>query len=775
MSRIGIEPRRCENELLDVKAETRPNAKSILSVFLRILGSGILLAPCVSAQLSSSITLTSGQNPSLYGQAVSLTATVTPGATGKVTFYDGATILGTRVLTAGSARFTTVLLPSGTGYLQARYLGDATHKPSESAVVVQAVIAQPSTGLEPPVPYNAGAYSASMVVGDFNGDGYADILIPGQMFLGNGDGTFRASMLPNIGFAAVIALGDFNEDGKQDLAFVGSGGSDVEIALGNGDGTFLTPVSYRVTNEGTKGIAVADLNGDGHADLVIGLGPFGVITALGNGDGTFGTPATYADANADTIVAGDFDGDGNPDLVTGGANDFNLYFLRGNGDGTFQPVATIAPTLGYTNLVVAADFNGDGQQDLGLAIYGEVEVYVGNGNGTFQAPRAYITAAKLDNLKGIAAGDINGDGNADLILSDFGNTSVSVWLGNGDGSLQSPVTYPTSAYDPTYVVVGDFNGDGKTDAATVMETSGQMDVLIGGIPIIDLSVSVESGPGFTQGQVGAAYTILVANAGQLGTAGAVSVTDTLPVGFLATGISGTGWTCNLGALSCSRSDTLAPRTYYPAITVTANIPENASGTVTDTTSVSGGGDQNPANNTASSANTIRPAPSVSLNSSPNPSLLGQTIMLTASVSPAVSGEVTFYDGANVLGSAAVVNGQAVLSTDLLPSGPAKLSAVYGANSTYGPAYSAALLQTVNAMADNGFVPYSRYAVDTAPQYLATGDFNGDGVPDLVTANTGSSTQNGYGQHFAGQWRRNISERGQLSGGTRSGRGSGCGF
>jgi hypothetical protein len=100
--------------------------------------------------------------------------------------------------------------------------------------------------------------------------------------------------------------------------------------------------------------------------------------------------------------------------------------------------------------------------------------------------------------------------------------------------------------------------------------------------------------------------------------------------------------------------------------------------------------------------------------------------------------VTFYDGIDVLGSASVANGQAVLSTDLLPSGARNLSAVYGANSNYGRGGSPILVQTVNAVADTGIAPPSRYAVDTAPQYVAGGDFNRDGIPDLVTANTGAS-------------------------------------
>jgi hypothetical protein len=123
---------------------------------VRLLLVTVILAVCAAAQAPSAVILTPGQNPSPYGQAVTLTATVTPGATGKVTFYDGSTVLGTRSLNAGQATFTTVLLPSGTRYLRAHYSGDSAYNPSNSAVMAQTVLAQPSLGLEAPVNYTVG-------------------------------------------------------------------------------------------------------------------------------------------------------------------------------------------------------------------------------------------------------------------------------------------------------------------------------------------------------------------------------------------------------------------------------------------------------------------------------------------------------------------------------------------------------------------------------------------------------------------------------------------
>src|SRR5579862_1809624 len=105
-----------------------------------------LFASFGEAQSASSVTLTPASNPSEYGSPLTLTAMVSPGATGRVTFYDGTAVLGVSQLAAGSATFTTSLLPSGTRQLHAHYSGDTSFKPSNSAVLAQTVAAQASLG-----------------------------------------------------------------------------------------------------------------------------------------------------------------------------------------------------------------------------------------------------------------------------------------------------------------------------------------------------------------------------------------------------------------------------------------------------------------------------------------------------------------------------------------------------------------------------------------------------------------------------------------------------
>jgi DNA/RNA endonuclease G (NUC1) len=121
---------------------------------------------------------------------------------------------------------------------------------------------------------------------------------------------------------------------------------------------------------------------------------------------------------------------------------------------------------------------------------------------------------------------------------------------------------------------------------------------------VDLAITKTHGNNFTQGDTADTYTITVANIGALTSTGAVTVVDSLPAGLAATDISGTGWTADLNTLVCTRSDALAAGASYPLITVTVAVATNAPLSLTNIANVSGGGDANPANNTANDATTI---------------------------------------------------------------------------------------------------------------------------------------------------------------------------
>ncbi len=128
----------------------------------------------------------------------------------------------------------------------------------------------------------------------------------------------------------------------------------------------------------------------------------------------------------------------------------------------------------------------------------------------------------------------------------------------------------------------------------------------------DLTIAKTQAGGFTQGQTGATYTITVTNSGNSPTSSSVTVTDSLPDGLTATGLSGSGWNCTLGTLTCTHGDSIAAGASAPPLALTVNVAANAPASVTNTATISGGGDVNPANNTATDATTIGSGPDLTI-------------------------------------------------------------------------------------------------------------------------------------------------------------------
>ncbi|MFZ5815172.1 MAG: beta strand repeat-containing protein [Bacillota bacterium] len=175
-----------------------------------------------------------------------------------------------------------------------------------------------------------------------------------------------------------------------------------------------------------------------------------------------------------------------------------------------------------------------------------------------------------------------------------------------------------------------------TDAVTVIQ-------------LPDLTITKSHTGDFHQGQTGAGYTITVTNSGTGLTSGTVTVTDTLPAGLTVTAISGTGWSCHLATLTCTRSDLLAGGASYDAITLTVDVSITAAGSVTNTATVSGGNDVNNANNTASDPTNITPRPNLTVAKSHTGNFQqGQqgasyTITVSNAGSAATSGTATVTD------------------------------------------------------------------------------------------------------------------------------------
>ena len=760
------------------------------------------LLPQAQGLTSTTLTLAVSPAPSVLGAPVTLSATATPSnATGKVTFYDGVTVLGTKTLSGGSASFLTGLLPAGTRKLRAYYAGDSGNAAATSNVVTLTVNAKPSVGLV------KGAFdgdSANGFVADFNGDGIADLALSSEVsfvWLGNGDGTFRIKVIGSgnpgqVGYP--VAAADFNGDGKVDLLVAIGYPSALRFLAGNGDGTFQSGVQVAPL---AFSPVVADFNGDGKPDLAVVTGS-GVSLLLGNGDGTFQSGMTLSSAGLPTgaitgLWVGDFNGDGKPDLVIGTGSSISI--LLGTGDGNFQAPLNDPAGMSLDGIEVA-DLNGDGKADLIIlsASSTKIAIQFGNGDGTFRPPVSYEVGFPP---AGVAVGDFNGDGIADLAAGTSTTTSpasVSILLGNSDGTFQPPVNYPTYFAYAVVPIAADFNGDGITDlyAGGIFFGTTMSLTATGGTPQstpvgtafpAQLQATLRK---FSNPVIGASVTFNVAPAGAAGaTVSSTAVTDSSGVArvtatanqqpgsytvtatvqdvsasfaltntvgppAILTAVSGTPQSALPGtafanALKVKLTDSAGNP--WSGVTVTFTAPSaGASGMLsssvvqTDASGVASvtatAGSVGGAYAVAASFGSLRAlfsltnvlSSTVTLAASPNPSIYGAPVTLTASVTPAgTTGKVTFYDGATVLGTRPLSSGTASLSTILLPTGSRKLSAYYSGDANYVSG-TATFTQIVKSVPAVGFSAEGVLSLGSLnPTGIAVGDFNGDGKADLA--------------------------------------------
>jgi hypothetical protein len=319
--------------------------------------------------------------------------------------------------------------------------------------------------------FPACAYPASIAVGDFARGGGPDLAVVCRansknvvVFLGNGDGTFRlgntytAGLGPNSVVAANLVRG-----GPLDLVVANEESDYISILLGNGDGTFRAGPQSPPTPAPESFVTVGDFNGDGVPDLVAISyeNPCKCVSVfLGNGDGTFQKAINTAPSFVvESIGVGDFNGDGNLDVVTAG--DWTINVLLGNGDGTFRYGASY-PSLESPASIAVADFSGNGNLDLAVASASAVSILMGDGDGTFQPAVNYATNYPLS----VTTAVLTRSHNLDLIVANsIFPSGVSVFSGDGDGTFQPGIFYPSTFLVTEYAVVGDFSGDHLTDIA----------------------------------------------------------------------------------------------------------------------------------------------------------------------------------------------------------------------------------------------------------------------------------------------------------------------
>jgi hypothetical protein len=617
-------------------------------------------------------------------------------------------------------------------------------------------------------------------VSDFNGDGKPDIVSTGapvtSLSFGKGDGGFAAPVpLPGSPFAtgSPLYVADFNGDGKQDILSTDSSYA-YHLMLGNGDGTFAPAIT-------TTGLAAArsstsstdnytppygltgDLNSDGKADLfsltfASTSSTYSLVSALSNGDGTFHSVTTnytapaYNSAFYFTPIApalGDFAHRGKLDAVY--FLNQNVYVVQGNGDGSFSTTPTVLaiPVVAgvqanWLQAIQAADLDGDGNLDIVFLSWFEpglyysyqggpscVLVYYGKGDGTFgpATQAGCFTHAYTD----LRVADFNGDGRPDIVLqtaSTLNNYVVGLIDNQGGRAFGSELNYTAGSLSGD-LFVSDLNLDGRPD-------------LVFGNQRYEAGYSANS------------VTVLLNESSAVVTGTLTSAPNPSYIGqpfsLTATLIPPSPSTLYAGAI-----------TFYVDGTVIGSAPlsSNAATIAGPTTLTSGThqisatwpGDISDPSLTLNASHTVLQYPlQIALTCAPNPSTLGQAVMLStvftatppagvpASSAP-YTGTLSFSDGSTVLEQQQVPTAGYSFMTSSLSSGSHTLTATYSGDIAYANS-TASCTETVNKLptttqlslnpipsASNSFQLVAKIAPATATALSPSGtvDFTVDGA------------------------------------------------
>jgi hypothetical protein len=355
------------------------------------------------------------------------------------------------------------------------------------------------------------------IVDDFNNDGHLDfatvrILNPVarpsiSFFLGNGAGRFFESLgyvylddlLPSELSALTSAAADFNEDGYPDLVLYEAGhgevfGDVVKVLLSVGTSeseTLKSIIRYsrllppngglleedgqpdHLSRQRFSSVAVADLNGDRHLDLL--LGGSSICVLLGNGRGLIGFPAFYLFApdpfstpmGPYSLIVDDFNEDGINDIALNNRRWFEeeteVVFFWGDQRGGFEQTSSIAIEDGSMANLIVADLNEDGHSDLVTANLEALAILFGAGDGSFAGPVYFSTPGRP--LR-IVSEDFNGDHHLDLAVTTNEPAGVCLLFGDGTGNLTEGEFFSTER-GSSCLETGDFNRDGQIDLVNV--------------------------------------------------------------------------------------------------------------------------------------------------------------------------------------------------------------------------------------------------------------------------------------------------------------------
>jgi FG-GAP-like repeat len=284
-----------------------------------------------------------------------------------------------------------------------------------------------------------------------------------------------------------VAVADMNGDGRQDIVVGSEANKTVSLLYGKKGGGFTAPHNHH-GGPYPFWISIADFNHDHHPDIAIASysNPGKVVVLLSRHGGGYSSHSYAVGGDPYAIAVGDFNRDGNKDLavVDEGSDQFSI--LVGRHDGAFRNAVNY-PTGTSPVAIVAHDFNGDGKEDLAIlhttGSGSQVELFDGRGDGTFKKKGSFNAGAMSP--EGMTAGRFSGGKLLDLAVPDCAQSPNRVYVldGTKSGGFSSPHHFPIDPGSCSYEsAVGDLNGDGRPDLVTAIysgSNTGDIEVMYG--------------------------------------------------------------------------------------------------------------------------------------------------------------------------------------------------------------------------------------------------------------------------------------------------------